>query len=87
MAAILTDNLFFVVVSAGKEWLETTLVRREDAIAVDSASGSVKVISWSRKHDRHFRLTRVSNAQRNTEMKGYSYLLFVMAAPGYFFMS
>jgi hypothetical protein len=53
---VLTDSILFVIVTARKRWLETTLVRREDSIAVDSPAGLVKVISWSGKHDTKFRL-------------------------------
>jgi hypothetical protein len=56
IGGILTDSILFVIVTARKKWLETTLVRREDAVTVDSPAGLVKVISWSGKHDTKFLL-------------------------------
>jgi hypothetical protein len=55
---VLADDIFFVVVTARRKWLETTLVGREVSVKLDSTNGSVMVISWSGQHDRQFRLKR-----------------------------
>ena len=63
--AFLSDEVFFAIVTFRRKWVETTLVRRNTALDIDSKVGTVQVISWSGKHDKKFRL-RLSQKRRPT---------------------
>ncbi len=62
--AFLSDDVFFAIVTFRRKWVETTLVRRNAAVDVDSKAGTVQVISWSGQHDKRFRLTKTRLNQK-----------------------
>ena len=62
--ALLTDNAFFVVVTDGDTWIETSLLRPgEDPVL---AEGQVaNVVSWSGSHDKVVTYTEKSPVMSN----------------------
>lgn len=62
LKGLLSDDICFVIVTFRKQWLETTLVRRDGNPRLDSTRGTVLIVSWSGKHDRKFRLRNLSRA-------------------------
>jgi hypothetical protein len=55
---LLADDLLFVVLFTTRKWSGTTLVRRGERPA-QGAGESARLLSWSGKHDRRIRATRL----------------------------
>jgi len=55
----LRNEICFVTVTKGRKWQETTLARPGAQIRLESRLGTVRVTSWSGRHDRKFSLGAV----------------------------
>ncbi len=53
---LFTDRVCFVVVTKDRKWVESTLVAIHTKPSLESKTGTVRLISWSGKHDRKYSL-------------------------------
>lgn len=58
ISAFTSNKMFFVVVTQNRKWVESTLVDTEAQPVLETETGTVRIISWSGKHDRAYSLKR-----------------------------